>query len=221
MPLRSKYPPPAETPDSGDVESGVRRALGLGSAGQGQKRRFAKDGDVSVTTMRGRREHGAHPADAHGTTMSASPDREAAAASLKAERDARERAERSLVAAQASIRDLQTKFGHMTLERDELRAAIRQAEADKLSAETAMGAERDARKDADDRLQQQTARKALAERPAADAPSVAPAEPIAKARPGRPRKSEPKAGEAASTVVKRQAKSYTPKQKPVKWWIKT
>jgi hypothetical protein len=102
------------------------------------KRRFVTDGEVPVVVVQGRRDYG----NRSPLPAAASPVNrlDAALAALTAERESRERIEHCLAEAQASIRELQTKFGHATLERDELRAAVRQAETARQSCESALQA---------------------------------------------------------------------------------
>jgi hypothetical protein len=113
-------------------EADVRRALGLDApnrpsrantpaAGKpfspGRHRhRFVNDGEVPVVRVQSRPDQPA--------TNRPDP----AAAALQDERAARERAERSLLAAQGTIRELQTKLAHVTLARDEAVAALQQTQ---------------------------------------------------------------------------------------------
>jgi hypothetical protein len=121
-----------------DVEARMRRALGLFGAPRrqdteqaaaikparpadrfgagGHRRRFAQDGEVPVTMLNGRRDH---PADTPVSRL------EVAETTAAAERSAREKAERALAEAQATIHDLQTKLGHASLVQTELHAAAR------------------------------------------------------------------------------------------------
>jgi len=109
-------------------EARMRRALGLdraSSEGRPQQRdadrrtrRFVKDGDIPVVFVTTPRDKGT------GTPISVN--RIAAAEiALKAERAAREQAERSLHEAQATIQQLQTKLGHADLAHREALAAER------------------------------------------------------------------------------------------------
>jgi len=122
-----------------DVEAQMRRALGLSGAPRphqtferavatkapyqadrsgagGQRRRFAQDGEVAVTVMHGRRDQ---PADIPVNRLAVA---ETAAA---AERTAREKSERALAEARATIHDLQTKLGHASVAQTEMQAAAR------------------------------------------------------------------------------------------------
>ncbi len=145
----------AADPAGPNAEARMRRALGLegGSAPprtaasraadastQGRHRhRFVSDGEVPVVLMNPRPEQPA------GTR----PD--GAAAALHGEKEARERVERSLAAAQATIRDLQAKLAHaqttlahVTLARDEAAAALQQAQEQAAAARAAPPAGPDA-----------------------------------------------------------------------------
>jgi predicted nucleic acid-binding Zn-ribbon protein len=128
--------PSSESSHMQDVEAQMRRALGLFGTqrrqeperpsappqprqperfGQtGHKRRFVQDGEVPVTVLHGRREH-------EGPTNRL----EAAETAAASEHNARERAERALVEAQAVIHDLQTKLGHAQLAQVELQESAR------------------------------------------------------------------------------------------------
>ena len=110
----------------------MRRALGLeGQATQPRahaprtqdttpsgrhRHRFVADGEVPVVMVQSRPDQ---PANNR---------LDAAAAVLAEERAARERAERALAAANATIRDLQTKLAHATLAQDEAAAALHTAQ---------------------------------------------------------------------------------------------
>lgn len=94
------------------------------------RHRFVSDGEVPVVMVQSRPDQpGSNRLDA------------ANAAALKDERAARERAERSLQAAQATIRDLQTKLAHATLARDEVAAALRACQEQLAAARTQFPAE--------------------------------------------------------------------------------
>jgi hypothetical protein len=114
------------------TEAKMRRALGLerrpsppqGTDGHTHPRhrhRFVRDGEVPVVMVQS---HADQPA---------APRPDPAAGLLAEERAARERGERALAAAQATIRDLQTKLAHVTLARDEAVAAL-QAMTDERAA---------------------------------------------------------------------------------------
>jgi hypothetical protein len=231
MPQNSESPASTDILDQDDAERGVRRALGLEGLTSGpdssantfrpsaqftsdrQKRRFVQDGEVPVVLVNGQRGHARHAADPRLSAGSPPTNRlEAAETALKAEREARERADRSLIEAQIMIRDLQTKLAHADLARDEAREAAQRSE-------TAMAAESEAREMAGQALRQaELARDAavervremtLAARPqtvavekAVGAPSSGLARTVSRmtnaAPPARSKKSEPK---------------------PVRWWF--
>ncbi len=144
----------------------MRRALGLQSdasvepvgshpttptiATHRPPRRFVRDGEVPVTLV-----HRDHRPDGAPATNQL----EAARQAFRSETAARERAERLLGEAQATIRDLQTKFAHEHLARDEAIQVVQRAEADKLTVQQTLqtvqaelAAERLARRDAEDAL---------------------------------------------------------------------
>ncbi len=137
----------------------MRRALGLqeGSAQRPQPsvptpapnglhrppRRFVRDGEVPVSVI--------HRDETSGTNQL-----EAARQTIRSLTAAKEHAERLLTEAQAAVRDLQTKFGHERLARDE---AVQRAEAEKQAVEQALAllrielaAESDARQRIEERL---------------------------------------------------------------------
>jgi hypothetical protein len=128
--------PAANASPQQDVEAQMRRALGLFGAPRrqdadqaaaikppppadrfgagGHRRRFAQDGEVLVTVLNRRRDHPAEtPVNRLGVAETAAV----------AERAAREKAERALAEAQATIHDLQTKLGHASLAKTELHTA--------------------------------------------------------------------------------------------------
>lgn len=93
-------------------------------------RRFVKDGEVQVTTVRR-----THPTEAvAGLGPSAHSQLEAARQTIRSQAIAVERAERALNDAQIAIRDLRTKLAHERLARDEASQAIRRAETERDSA---------------------------------------------------------------------------------------
>jgi hypothetical protein len=190
MTLKSK-PPSASAPfDPSDAERGMRRALGIGSGAPREKRRFARDGDVPVIMVRGRRENGGELRE--GSGASAAESAEAAAAALAAEHEARERAERGLAEARGTIRDLQTKLAHMALARDEAAESVRQIESEKQAVEAALAAERGERQKAEDQLRQAASRLASAAQQLVGAQAVPGAEAAGvKPRRGRPPKARP------------------------------
>ena len=142
----------------------MRRALGLDHESaiprsqnaawptdrQPHRRRFVADGEVPVVIV-GHRDNGADATPSRGAAPPVNRHAEAELA-LKAEQEARQRAERSLTEAQATIRQLQTRLGHAVLALDEAVDAGRRAETDRLAAVAALETERDARQRAEDIL---------------------------------------------------------------------
>jgi len=214
----------------------MRRALGLGdAAGQRiepqertplaarqaerfspdrHKRRFVRDGEVPVVVVR--RDSG-NDQGANRAAAGVLPTNrvELAEAGLRAEREARERAERALSEAQAVIRDLQTKLGHTGLARDEALDAARRAEADRPAvehalqmAEAALQVERRARETAEAALEDALSDREMAEHRLREAVRSGPAvkQTIRKAAAPKP----PRAAPA----------SPSREPQPVKWWIK-
>ena len=160
MPLNDNSSIAADTnPD--DTEARMRKALGIDQSSPSPtphdhppsiqpsashtaptfgRRRFVRDGEVPVTVLH--REHGhGHDVSNHPTPVSSPANRlEIAEANLRAERQAREQAERSLAEAQSTIHDLQTKLGHERLAQDELRAALDRTKAEYHAAQGALAA---------------------------------------------------------------------------------
>ena len=122
-----------------DVEAQMRRALGLFGAprrpeqerpaaqpaprqnerfgaAHGHKRRFVQDGEVPVTVLHGRKEHG---------TDGSQGKLEAVEAALAAEQGHRSKVERALAEANATVHDLRTKLGHANLSQSDLQAATK------------------------------------------------------------------------------------------------
>jgi len=136
---RSK--PAMRDQETSDLERSMRRTLGVGTPSAGHRRRFAQDGDVPVVVVRGRRDDG----------------REAAESAMQSEREARGQAERSLAAAHATIRDLQTKLAHVEMSQAELRRSVDRLGAERQSLEISLAAEANAHKETEARLEQATA----------------------------------------------------------------
>jgi hypothetical protein len=112
------------------TETQMRHALGLRastpprsstSGSQPQRHRFVRDGEVPVTVLR--RDH--QPDGEHGANQL-----DAARQAIRSEAAAKERAERLLEEAQATIRDLQTKLGHERLAKDEALETVRRLETE-------------------------------------------------------------------------------------------
>ncbi len=117
----------------------MRRALGLerrpapaqsidSHSHPRHRHRFVKDGEVPVVMVQSHADPSAAPRPDPATQL------------LAEERAARERSERALAAAQATIRDLQTKLAHVTLARDEAAAALQTMTEERLAAERAAAA---------------------------------------------------------------------------------
>lgn len=86
-----------------------------------RRHRFVQDGEVKVTVARRGGEHGGEI----GVAAQAPVNRlDQLLAALNSEKLTREKAERSLEEAHATVRDLQTKLAHMELARDEAVAQI-------------------------------------------------------------------------------------------------
>lgn len=93
-------------------------------------RRFVKDGEVPVTTVRR-----THPVEAvAGLGPSAHSQLEGARQTIRSQSIAVERAERALSEAQNAIRDLRTKLAHERLGKDEAMQAIRRIETERDAA---------------------------------------------------------------------------------------
>lgn len=198
---------PASPTESPTAESDMRRALGLGSHGHGQRRRFAQNQDVQVTVLRSRRE---------GI-------RDDSEAVLQVERDARQGAEAALAAAQKTIRDLQTKLAHVELAQDELRAALGKANREREVLDAAVEKHQRAHKAVAERLEREvTARKTAAQKLAALPCEAALA---TASRPGRPPLAKTSStsaitGHGAPRKARVPARRFVENQEPVDWWSK-
>jgi hypothetical protein len=206
--------------DTSDAEAGMRRALGLGnqptarqygyqtprtSDHHAQKRRFAVDGDVPVVVLE-RRNQGTGVTSAPAASPPVNRLREVETA-LKAEQDARQRAERLLTEARAAIHDLQTKIGHANLARDEAVERANSLQSDMAALTAALNAERDARSEAEVALQLVSESEGITvRRRPMKAPATASAAPPVKRR-GRP---------PGTVNGVRKARAAEPK--PVRWW---
>ena len=196
------------------------RPAGRSSADK-PRHRFVQDGAVPVTILNRHR-----PDEADGPPMN----RAAVEAALQDERAARDRAERSLQEALATVCDLQTKLGHAELAHREASATAQaaRAEADALRAEHQeqvlrwtedLGVERAARLAAEAALTatahvrepaKRTRISASAAQPALDLQDASPA-PMAKA-PDKP---------AAKRTRKAAAEAPQHEPEPVKWWLRS
>jgi chromosome segregation ATPase len=112
-----------------------------------QRRRFVRDGEVPVTIIH---------RDQHQDGASAGNQLDAARQALRSETTLKERAERLLEEAQATIRDLQTKLAHERLARDEavnrLETQLQTVRQSVQPLEAELVAERQARRDAEGAL---------------------------------------------------------------------
>lgn len=176
-----------------DLEHGMRRALGVGSEHHRHKRHFAKDGDVEVVVLR--------------THTQTSPVGENA--QLLAERDRRADAERALTAAQATIRDLQTKLAHLEMAQEELRAALRQSAPRIQELEAAVAEQAAGRAEAEARLAGEVAASRKIRQQLTDLRRKVRVEGDASAV--RTPRAHPQ---------RRQAGSLPVEQQPVDWWSK-
>ena len=163
------------------------------------RRRFARDGDVTVVVA----QPGTGVGTAHRPPSATTPpvNRLAnAEAALAAEQAARQRAERALADAQSTIKRLQTQVAHVEMTGREALEAAQRADSERAAMAAALEAERTARLAAEAALHgtSDTSR-AQARLSGGEAP------PVKRPR-GRPRRE-------GSVAVKRLSK-----QKPVKWW---
>ncbi len=183
------------------------------------KRRFVADGEIPVVHGRLQRRD-----EVGGPQTTASPNRvEAAESAARSERESREKAERLLAEAQATIHDLQTRLGHAQLAATEAHNALEaeRATADALraslqEAEQQVAAARADKMAAEQKLQ---AAQAAAER-RQDRRDPEPSAPVTAPRRGRPRKVAitPPAGRQRGGVAKKTA-TNAPEQKPIRWWL--
>ena len=245
MPPSTK-PPPADVPDIASAEERMRRALGLASgrnAPGGQSRpeqsrskplahppargssatrprhRFVQDGEVPVSLVS---RHRPQEADTPAAAPTSGGVIEAA---LHQERAARERAERSLQEAHATVRDLQTKLGHAELAQREA-SEVAQRARDAADALRAAHQEHEARwreNLAAERAARAVTEAALAEAAGARKPAelsrrsvvaaVAAMQDAAAGPAKAPAKSAPKG-------TRKPASTPQPREpQPVKWWL--
>lgn len=185
------------------------------------KRRFVADGEIPVVHGRLQRRD-----ETGGLQATPAPNRvEVAEATARFERDAREKAERSLAEAQATVHDLQTRLGHAQLAETEAQNAL---EAERAAAEALRAALREAEEQAaaaraekevvEQKLQ--VALTAAAARQDRSEPEIN--APTIPRRRGRPRKvvTTPPASRPRAGAVKKVAAS-APEAKPVRWWLKS
>jgi len=197
----------------------------------GHKRRFVHDGEVPVTLVHGlvsgRREQSDGNGARNGTNAQPTNRLEVAEAALAAEIATRERAERGLAEALATVHDLQTKLGHAELARQEavetlrrerestagVRASLQELEAQVTAARQGQEAAEQALEELRERQATQSDQVEEAPRPRrgrkpraeilAAAETVAVAT-VARKGPGRPRSTEPKPAR---------------EPKPIRWWL--
>lgn len=159
----------------------------------------------------------------------ASTNRGAIEAALHQERAAREKTERSLQEALATVRDLQTKLGHAELAQREASAAA-QAARDAAGALRAAHQEREARWHEDltaERAVRAAAEAALTETVSARKPAERTRRMVSVAAPAAAEQDT--VAEPAKAAAKRAPKgtrkaASTPRQRepqPVKWWLKS
>ena len=196
------------------------RPAGRSSADK-PRHRFVPDGAVPVTVIS---RHRTDEADGPPTS------RAAIETALQDERAARERAERSLQEALATVRDLQTKLGHAELARREAfgTAEAARAAADALRAEHGerelrwhedLAAERAARTAAEAALAEATRAREPAKWPRVSEPAAQPALDLQDASPA------PWAKVSVKAAVKRARKAASEQEQhepePVKWWLRS
>lgn len=189
----------------------MRQALGLRGDAPGERppqrreqerrvRRFVKDGEVPVVVLNNSRDHGPDgPAPVNRIAVAEN--------ALRAERAARERAERSLKEALATLQHVQTKLAHADLAHTEALAAERQgrerAEAAREQAENALAETIVARDALELRLSAMTEARLQATSSAAVPERAAASEERAATRPRR---------KTAAVPGEREPE-------PVKWWL--
>ena len=148
---------------------------------------------------------------------------EAGEAAFRAQQDARVSAERALVIAQNTIRDLQTKLAHMEMAHDETRAALRRVALQAEALERDLVGQTDARKKAENRLSREVVCRQAAEQRLRVV--LGAAEP-ARSPPGKqPRGkdfpiSHGAAARPATAKVRARAIAFPDDQEPVDWWSK-
>ena len=208
--------PQAERPQAGRPG----RPAGRSSADK-PRHRFVQDGAVPVTILNRHR-----PDEADGPPTS----RAAVEAALQAERAARERAERSLQEALATVRDLQTKLGHAELARREAsgtaeaaRAAAESLRAEhqerELSWHEDLAAERAARLSAEAALAEATRAREPAKRTRPSAPATQPAFDLQDISPAPMAKAPAKAAAKQTRKAAPELGQHEPE--PVKWWLRS
>lgn len=223
--------------DNRPKQSGSFNTSSPGRGGGGMdapKRRFVRDGEVQVMMVSGtratdtvqqRRGHGPGPGPGQMNEQA-----EASQATIRAERAAREKAERALKEAQDSVRDLQTKLGHIGMARDEAIEAARRADASRaaLAQELAtvmaqLSVEASARAHAERAHPERTQPLSAEPEPAPEPEAAGAPAPDAKRGRGRPRKVAAELVAAAPRVAVPKRKPGRPRvekePEPVKWWV--
>ena len=233
-------------PATDEAETRMRKALGLTSnrlredqpnrtgafgmsapnrgGADALKRRFVRHGDVQVTMV-----SGTSPKETAQSRRIQSPgpahvDSQAANAELRAERAAREKAERMTKDAQEAVQNLRRKLGQFALARDEAVEEARRAEASQAALMHELGTVRA-------QLSVEASARARAERvglmvdapkPAEPAPVSAQLEvqPTAKRGRGRPSKVATSAPTQHMAVKRKPGRPRVEKEpEPVKWWV--
>jgi hypothetical protein len=198
----------------------------------GHKRRFVHDGEVPVTLVHGlvsgRREQSDGNGARNGANAQPTNRLEVAEAALAAEIATRERVERGLVEAQATVHDLQTKLGHADLARQEavetlrrerestaaVRASLQELEAQVMAArqgqeaaERALAEMREPQTIQFDEVVEEAPRPRRGRKPRVEivaAGDTAPVAAVPRKGPGRPRSTETKPAR---------------EPKPIRWWL--
>ena len=213
---------PASRQQSDQQRPGGDRSSSDRSTSNGHRHRFVQDGEVPVVLAKHTSQGGTPSGVARGGNVPSPTNRVAAlTAELSAEHMARERAERALQQALASVRDLQTKLAHAELARTEALDAAR-SEQETLAALQAvnreheerataeLAAEREARVAAETTLQSALAALEFAELRGIQAVSEA-----------TPKRTAKAAAQRTDTVRKSATPRSLREPKPVKWWIRS
>jgi hypothetical protein len=193
------------------------------------KRRFVQDGEVPVMVVHGltggRREH-AEPGSPRPATAAPLNRLEVAETALATEIASRDRAEKALADANATIQQLQTKLGHAELARQDAVAALQRERDTVAELRAALAAAQDLAADAE--AAQAMAEEALAiavDRPARVDPAPVNPEPARPepARRGRKPKLHAGPGRPPGKAAKPQAVAPegapAREPKPVRWWL--
>jgi hypothetical protein len=198
----------------------------------GHKRRFVHDGEVPVTLVHGlvsgRREQSDGNGARNGANAQPTNRLEVAEAALAAEIATRERVERSLAEALATVHDLQTKLGHADLARQEavetlrreressgavrvslqeLEAQVTAAQQGQEAAEHALADLRERQTTRFDDVVEEAPRPRRGRKPRAEILAATDAVAVVatpRKGPGRPRSTEPKPAR---------------EPKPIRWWL--